>query len=94
MCKREWQTIKQYSDILFEFYNGIAKITINRPEVYNAFRPQTNAQMLDAMAYCRATPEVRVVVYRRQSILFGRRPELQKPWRIPRRRRHTAPQRA
>ena len=62
MSKRQWQTIKEYSDILFEFYNGIAKITINRPEVYNAFRPQTNAQMLDAMAYCRATPEVRVVV--------------------------------
>ena len=52
MSKRQWQTIKEYSDILFEFYNGIAKITINRPEVYNAFRPQTNAQMHDAMAYC------------------------------------------
>ena len=62
MCKREWQTIKQYSDILFEFYNGIAKITINRPEVYNAFRPQTNAQILDALEYCRDTPAVRVVV--------------------------------
>ena len=29
--KREWKTIKEYQDILFEFYNGIAKITINRP---------------------------------------------------------------
>ena len=47
--KRNWTTIKEYSDILFDFYNGIARITINRPEVYNAFRPQTNAQMLDAM---------------------------------------------
>ena len=62
MMKRTWQTIKEYSDILFEFYNGIAKITINRPEVYNAFRPQTNAQMLDAMAYCREHQDVRVVV--------------------------------
>ncbi len=39
---REWSTIKEYEDILFQYYNGIAKITINRPQVYNAFRPQTN----------------------------------------------------
>lgn len=59
---REWKTIKEFSDILFEFFEGIAKISINRPEVYNAFRPQTNAQILEALAYCRDTPEVRVVV--------------------------------
>ncbi len=60
--QRRWATIKEYSDILFEFYEGIAKITINRPEVYNAFRPQTNAQILEALDYCRDTPAVRVVV--------------------------------
>ena len=59
-CK--WETIHEYSDILFEFFEGIAKITINRPEVYNAFRPQTNAQILEALAYCRDHSEVRVVV--------------------------------
>ena len=59
---RNWTKIKDYTDILFDFYNGIARITINRPEVYNAFRPQTNAEMLDAMDYCRRTPAVRVVV--------------------------------
>lgn len=59
---REWKTIKEYSDILFDFYNGIARITINRPRVYNAFRPQTNVQMLDAMEYCRNHKEVRVIV--------------------------------
>jgi len=59
---REWKTIKEFSDILFEFFEGIVKISINRPEVYNAFRPQTNAQILEALAYCRDTPEVRVVV--------------------------------
>ena len=33
---REWKTLKEYDDILFEFYNGIARITINRPQVRNA----------------------------------------------------------
>lgn len=37
--QREWKTIKEYQDILFEFYNGIAKITINRPRYRNAFTP-------------------------------------------------------
>ena len=48
MATREWKPIKEYTDILFEQYKGIAKITINRPEVYNAFRPLTNHEMLDA----------------------------------------------
>lgn len=59
---REWKTIKEYEDILFEQYGHIAKITINRPEVYNAFRPQTNFEMLDAMAYCRERSDIGVVI--------------------------------
>lgn len=57
-----WTTIKEYSDILFEFHEGIAKITINRPRVYNAFRPRTNEEMLDALAACRERGDVGVVV--------------------------------
>lgn len=57
-----WTTIKKFEDILFEKYGKIAKITINRPEVYNAFRPQTNMEMLEAMEYCRESPEIGVVV--------------------------------
>ena len=38
MSKREWTTIKEYEDIRFEFFEGIAKIPIDRQEVYNAFR--------------------------------------------------------
>jgi len=51
---RQWNPIKEYEDILFEEFEGIAKITINRPQVYNAFRPETNKEMIDAMAICRA----------------------------------------
>lgn len=57
-----WETIKEYEDILFERYGKIAKITINRPKVYNAFRPKTNAEMLDAMNYCRESSSVGVII--------------------------------
>ncbi len=60
--KREWKTIKEYKDIRFEFFEGIAKITINREQVRNAFRPQTVNEMLDAMDICREDATVRVVV--------------------------------
>src|SRR5690606_32480517 len=59
---RNWQTIKEYSDIRFEFFEGIAKVTINRPQVYNAFRPETNIQMLEAFDICRERQDIRVVV--------------------------------
>lgn len=59
---RNWETIKNYEDIKFEFWEGIAKITINRPEVYNAFRPETNKEMIDAMDICRERTDIRVVI--------------------------------
>ena len=58
----KWVTIKEYSDILFDFCEGVAKITINRPEVYNAFRPETNMDMLDAMDICREDPKIDVII--------------------------------
>jgi naphthoate synthase len=62
MSQRQWTTIKEYSDILFGYFEGIAKITINRPEVYNAFRPETNRQMIEAMDICRERQDIAVVV--------------------------------
>lgn len=60
--QREWKRIKEYEQIKFEFFEGIAKITINRPRYHNAFTPDTTKEMCDAMAYCRESQDVNVVV--------------------------------
>lgn len=53
---------KEYSDVLLEEYEGIAKITINRPEVRNAFRPQTLFQLSDAFNIVRDDPNIGVAI--------------------------------
>jgi naphthoate synthase len=58
----EWQSAGEYTDILYERAEGIAKITINRPEVRNAFRPETVGQMMDAFARARDDRSVGVVL--------------------------------
>lgn len=62
MTNREWSTIKEYEDILFDFYNGIARITINRPRYRNAFTPTTTGEMSDALRICREKADINVVV--------------------------------
>ena len=57
-----WETIGTYDDILYEFSEGIAKITINRPEVRNAFRPQTVTDMADAFARAREDGRVGAII--------------------------------
>ncbi|HXA02928.1 MAG TPA: 1,4-dihydroxy-2-naphthoyl-CoA synthase [Cytophagaceae bacterium] len=57
-----WQTIKEYDEILFQFFEGIAKISINRPAKHNAFTPKTVTEMIDAMHLARENPEVGVIV--------------------------------
>lgn len=58
-----WKPIKEYQDILFErTSDGIAKITINRPEVRNAFRPQTVMELKDAFEIAREDSKVGVVI--------------------------------
>ncbi|MGM0847312.1 MAG: 1,4-dihydroxy-2-naphthoyl-CoA synthase [Bacillota bacterium] len=58
----EWVNERNYEDILYETYNGIAKITINRPEVRNAFRPKTVMELIDAFAYARDDSNVGVII--------------------------------
>lgn len=60
--KRNWTTIKTYEEIKFDFFEGIAKITINRPRYRNAFTPDTIKEMIDAMHHCRENDAVGVVV--------------------------------
>ena len=60
--KREWTTINEYEEILFDFYNGIARITINRERYRNAFTPTTTTEMSDAFYICRERPDINVVV--------------------------------
>jgi naphthoate synthase len=59
---RKWVTIKQYQEILFDFFEGIARITINRPRYHNAFTPDTTQEMSDALKYCRESTDINVVI--------------------------------
>ena len=59
---RIWKEIKEFKEILFEEYNGIAKITINRPRYRNAFTPQTVSEISQALDYCREAQDISVVV--------------------------------
>lgn len=58
----KWKAIKNYKDILFEKMDGIAKITINRPEVRNAFRPDTVLEMYDAFNIAREDSSIGVIL--------------------------------
>jgi naphthoate synthase len=58
----DWQTAGNYEDIRYETADGIAKITIDRPEVRNAFRPQTIVEISDALERAREDTAVGVIV--------------------------------
>jgi naphthoate synthase len=58
-----WQTAGTYNDILYSKADGIARISINRPEVHNAFRPETVFELLDAFSKAREDAEVGVVLF-------------------------------
>jgi naphthoate synthase len=58
----QWKQAKAYEDILYEKAEGIAKVTINRPDVRNAFRPRTVQELIDAFEDAREDPETGVVI--------------------------------
>jgi len=57
-----WERVRDYEDIFYERAEGIAKITINRPEVRNAFRPETLIEISDALDRAREDTDVGVIV--------------------------------
>ena len=64
MAKREWKKIEgfDFKEILFEQYDRIAKITINRERYRNAFTPLTTLEMSQAFNHCREASDIRVVL--------------------------------
>ena len=59
----EWRGEGEYDDILYERGEAIARITINRPEVRNAFRPQTLAELRDGFRRARDDTEVGAIIF-------------------------------
>ena len=58
-----WSRVVEYQDIIYEHSGtGIARVTMNRPEVHNAFRPETVMEMIDAFARIRDEPSIGCVL--------------------------------
>jgi naphthoate synthase len=62
MSSFDWQPVKSYEDIVYEKIDGIAKITINRPQKRNAFRPETVFELYEALANARDDTTIGVVL--------------------------------
>jgi naphthoate synthase len=58
-----WQPVRDYEDIRFERDGGVAKITICRPEVRNAFRPKTLFELIDAFSRAREDGTIGVIIF-------------------------------
>ncbi|HEX8549550.1 MAG TPA: 1,4-dihydroxy-2-naphthoyl-CoA synthase [Cytophagaceae bacterium] len=60
--KYAWSTLKEYEEIKFQYFEGIAKISINRPHKHNAFTPKTVQEMSEAMELSRQNQDVGVII--------------------------------
>jgi len=58
-----WKQVKEFSDITYEKWEGLARIAFNRPEVRNAFRPRTLFQLREAFADAREDPSIGVILF-------------------------------
>ena len=56
--KYNWKPVKEYKEILFHKYEGIARISINRPQVHNAFTPLTIQEILDVIYVLSWVPDL------------------------------------
>ena len=58
----KWNKIKDFEDIIYEKFDGIARVTINRPEKRNAFRPKTISNMIEAFNNALEDSEIGVIL--------------------------------
>ncbi len=59
----EWETVKEYEDITYHKWNNIARIAFNRPEIRNAFRPETTDELIEAFEHAWHDTDVGVVLF-------------------------------
>jgi naphthoate synthase len=57
-----WKTAKEYEDITYKKCDGVARIAFNRPDVRNAFRPKTTAELYDAFLDAKEDAEIGVIL--------------------------------
>ena len=57
-----WEEIKKYKEIRYSYFEGIGKISINRPEKHNAFTPLTVSEMIDAIQLARDDERIGVII--------------------------------
>lgn len=62
MTKRNWTKVKDFEEIILEEFEGIAKITINRPRYRNAFTPKTTWELSQAFSWCREAQQISIVI--------------------------------
>jgi len=62
MSTIKWKTVKEYNDITFKKCDGVARIAFNRPEVRNAFRPETVDELEEALNIAHYDQEVGVIL--------------------------------
>ena len=62
MTEPDWKTVREFDDITYKTSNGVARIAINRPEVRNAFRPETLDELIVAFRDAGENPEIGVVL--------------------------------
>jgi len=62
MNKIDWKTVKEFEDITYRKCNGVARIAFNRPDVRNAFRPKTTAELFEAFLDAREDTSIGVVL--------------------------------
>ncbi len=60
--KADWRTVKEYQDITYKKFNGVARIAFNRPNVRNAFRPKTVGELFEALLDAREDTSIGVVL--------------------------------